>query len=264
MIATGSVSAALKDPSVADSYTIMRDVYPEGKILANVGAGTSVARAKEAVQLFNADALQIHLNAPQELVMPEGDRDFSQWKELISEIQQTLDVPVIVKEVGFGMTRETIIELAELGIRTIDVSGRSGTSFTQIENARRKKRELAYLTDWGQSTVSSLLEANEANTNVEIIASGGIRNAYDIFKALCLGANAVGISGTILTHYMTYGVEETIALMAQWQEELRMLYTMVGATKTSDLTKQSLILSGPVKEWCEARDIPLSKYGRRK
>lgn len=105
MIATGSVSAALKDPSLADSYTVMRDVYPEGKILANVGAGTSVARAQEAVALFQADALQIHLNAPQELVMPEGDRDFSQWKELISEIQQTLDVPVIVKEVGFGMTR---------------------------------------------------------------------------------------------------------------------------------------------------------------
>ncbi|MEQ6207526.1 type 2 isopentenyl-diphosphate Delta-isomerase [Enterococcus mundtii] len=264
MVATGSVSAALKDPSLANSYTVMRDVYPEGKILANVGAGTSVARAQEAVALFQADALQIHLNAPQELVMPEGDRDFSQWKELISEIQQTLDVPVIVKEVGFGMTRETIIELYELGIKTIDVSGRSGTSFTQIENARRKKRELAYLTDWGQSTVSSLLEANEANTAAEIIASGGIRNAYDIFKALCLGANAVGISGTILTHYMTHGIEETIALMAQWQEELRMLYAMVGATKTSDLTKQSLIFSGPVKEWCEARDIPLSKYGRRK
>ena len=72
MIATGSVSAALKDPALSDSYTIMRDVYPEGKILANVGAGTSLARAKEAIELFQADALQLHLNAPQELVMPEG------------------------------------------------------------------------------------------------------------------------------------------------------------------------------------------------
>ncbi|EJX59530.1 type 2 isopentenyl-diphosphate Delta-isomerase [Enterococcus faecium] len=263
MIATGSVSAALKDPSLADTYTIMRQEYPHGKIIANIGAGTSVERAKEAIRLFHADALQIHLNAPQELVMPEGDRDFTNWKVLIQETQTAIDVPLIVKEVGFGMTRETLNDLAALGVHTVDISGRSGTSFTQIENARRSKRELSYLADWGQSTVSSLLEANEADTSMEILASGGIRNAYDIFKALCLGANAVGTSGTVLTHLMNHGVEETIILMKQWQEELRLLYTMVGATNTAALHQQSLIFSGPVKDWCEARGIDLVKYGRR-
>ncbi|EJX49924.1 isopentenyl-diphosphate delta-isomerase, type 2 [Enterococcus faecium R499] len=263
MIATGSVSAALKVPSLADTYTIMRQEYPHGKIIANIGAGTSVERAKEAIRLFHADALQIHLNAPQELVMPEGDRDFTNWKVLIQETQTAIDVPLIVKEVGFGMTRETLNDLAALGVHTVDISGRSGTSFTQIENARRSKRELSYLADWGQSTVSSLLEANEADTSMEILASGGIRNAYDIFKALCLGANAVGTSGTVLTHLMNHGVEETIILMKQWQEELRLLYTMVGATNTAALHQQSLIFSGPVKDWCEARGIDLVKYGRR-
>ena len=263
MIATGSVSAALKDPSLADTYTIMRQEYPHGNIIANIGAGTSVERAQEAIRLFHADALQIHLNAPQELVMPEGDRDFTNWKVLIQETQTAIDVPLIVKEVGFGMTRETLNDLAALGVHTVDISGRSGTSFTQIENARRSKRELSYLADWGQSTVSSLLEANEADTSMEILASGGIRNAYDIFKALCLGANAVGTSGTVLTHLMNHGVEETIILMKQWQEELRLLYTMVGATNTAALHQQSLIFSGPVKDWCEARGIDLVKYGRR-
>ena len=246
MIATGSVSAALKDPSLADTYTIVRQEYPHGKIIANIGAGTSVERAQEAIRLFHADALQIHLNAPQELVMPEGDRDFTNWKALIQEIQTAIDVPLIVKEVGFGMTRETINDLASLGVHTVDISGRSGTSFTQ-----------------GQSTVASLLEANEADTSMEILASGGIRNAYDIFKALCLGAKAVGTSGTVLTHLMNHGVEETIMLMKQWQEELRLLYTMVGATNIATLHQQSLIFSGPVKDWCEARGIHLVKYGRR-
>lgn len=263
MMATGSVSAALKDPSLADTYTVVREEYPEGKLLANVGAGTSVEKAKEAVQLFHADALQIHLNAPQELVMPEGDHDFSDWKSLIQEIQKEIDVPLIIKEVGFGMTSETITELASLGVKTVDISGRSGTSFTQIENARRPKRELSYLSDWGQSTVTSLLEANEAGTDLEILASGGVRNAYDIFKALCLGAKAVGVSGTILTHLMTHGVDATIDLMKQWQEELRLLYTLVGAKKTTDLHQQSLVFSGPVKDWCEARGIDLVKYGKR-
>ena len=217
MIATGSVSAALKDPSLADTYTIVRQEYPHGKIIANIGAGTSVERAQEAIRLFHADALQIHLNAPQELVMPEGDRDFTNWKALIQEIQTAIDVPLIVKEVGFGMTRETINDLASLGVHTV----------------------------------------------MEILASGGIRNAYDIFKALCLGAKAVGTSGTVLTHLMNHGVEETIMLMKQWQEELRLLYTMVGATNIATLHQQSLIFSGPVKDWCEARGIDLVKYGRR-
>jgi isopentenyl-diphosphate delta-isomerase len=264
MIATGSVSAALKDPSLADTYTIMREVYPEGKILANIGAGTSLERAKEAIMLFHADALQIHLNAPQELVMPEGDRDFSNWKELIKAINKEIPVPLIVKEVGFGMTRETIDTLAELGVQTVDISGRSGTSFTQIENARRTKRELNYLSDWGQSTVTSLLEANEAQYQVEILASGGIRHAFDIFKALCLGAKAVGISGTILTYLMDHGVEETVLLIKQWQAELQLLFTMVGAKNIQDLHHQSLIISGATKDWCEARGISLTKYGNRK
>lgn len=263
MIATGSVSAALKDPFLADTYTIMREVYPEGIILANIGAGASLMQAQEAVNLFHADALQIHLNAPQELVMPEGDRDFSNWKELIKEINHGISIPLIVKEVGFGMTREAIDELAELGVRTVDISGRGGTSFTQIENARRIKREFDYLTDWGQSTVTSLLEADEAQHQVEVLASGGIRHAFDIFKALCLGAKAVGVSGTILTSLMNHGVEKTIQLIKQWQAELQLLFTMVGAQTVQDLQHQPLIFSGATKEWCEARGISLTKYGKR-
>ncbi|MFB8506561.1 type 2 isopentenyl-diphosphate Delta-isomerase [Enterococcus durans] len=264
MIATGSVSAALKDPTLAETYKVMRDVYPNGKILANVGAGTSVVKAKQAIELFEADALQIHLNAPQELVMPEGDRDFSNWKELIQAIREEISVPLIVKEVGFGMTRETIDELAALGVKTIDISGRSGTSFTQIENARRPKRELNYLADWGQSTVTSLLEANEAKYPVEVLASGGIRNAFDIFKALCLGAQAVGISGTVLNSLMSNGVEDTIQLLKDWQDELRLLFTMVGAETIDQLHHHPVILTGATKDWCEARGISLTKYGNRK
>ncbi len=215
-MATGSVSIALKDPSVQDSFTIVRKTNPTGMILANVGAGSSLEQAQRAIDLLEANALQIHVNAPQELVMPEGDRDFRYWLEDIAKIASTLYIPVIVKEVGFGMTRETIQQLIDCGITSIDVSGQGGTSFTQIENARRKKREFGYLDSYGLSTVQSLLEANEVPYPYEFIASGGIRQAYDIFKALALGANAVGISGTILTHLLTKGLDETILLVQQW------------------------------------------------
>lgn len=263
MIATGSVSAALKNPDVAESFSIVRETYPQGFILANVGAGTNAENAQKAIHLLKADALQIHLNAPQELVMPEGDRTFIHWRTTIKEIIQSVTVPVIVKEVGFGMSRETIRQLLDLGVQTIDVSGNGGTSFTQIENARRSKRELAYLDSYGQSTVISLLEANEVPHPYERIASGGVRDAYDIFKALCLGAKSVGISGAILNLLLSKGLDAAIEQVQSWQNELKILYTMAGKASTKELKKVPLIFSGDVKNWCEARQIPLSKYSMR-
>lgn len=262
-MATGSVSIALKDPSVQDSFTIVRKTNPTGMILANVGAGSSLEQAQRAIDLLEANALQIHVNAPQELVMPEGDRDFRYWLEDIAKIASTLSIPVIVKEVGFGMTRETIQQLIDCGITSIDVSGQGGTSFTQIENARRKNREFGYLDSYGLSTVQSLLEANEVPYQYEFIASGGIRQAYDIFKALALGANAVGISGTILTHLLTKGLDETILLVQQWQSELTTLYAMTGSKTTAQTRTVPLYFTGSVREWCDARRIAPDSYSFR-
>lgn len=139
MTATGSVNAALKNPDLADTYQIMRKENPNGVIWANIGAGLSLEDAKRAVDLFQADGLQIHVNTPQELVMPEGDRDFHGWLDTIEDIVAHLSVPVLVKEVGFGMSSETIEQLICRGVKLVDISGQGGTSFTQIENARRKK-----------------------------------------------------------------------------------------------------------------------------
>ena len=111
LVATGSVSAALKDASLADTYQIMRKENPDGLIFANIGAGLGVEEAKRALDLFQANALQIHVNVPQELVMPEGDRDFTNWLTKIEAIVQAVEVPVIVKEVGFGMSQETLENL---------------------------------------------------------------------------------------------------------------------------------------------------------
>ncbi|MDT2759894.1 type 2 isopentenyl-diphosphate Delta-isomerase [Enterococcus xiangfangensis] len=263
MMATGSVSAALKDPTVADSYTIIRQVNPNGLILGNMGAGRTSADAKKIVDLLQADGLQIHLNVPQELVMPEGDRDFHTWSENIQETIQQSTVPVIVKEVGFGMDYKTIQRLKTLGVAAIDVSGRGGTSFSQIENARRPKKELDYLADWGQSTVISLLEAQN-DPEMILLASGGIRNAFDIFKALCLGAKAVGISATILDRLLSHGIEAAIEMIEDWKVQLHRLYLMTDKTTTADLIRNPLILSGAPKEWCQARGIDYKKLAVRK
>ncbi|MGX7203239.1 type 2 isopentenyl-diphosphate Delta-isomerase [Enterococcus plantarum] len=263
LVATGSVNAALKNPDLADTYQIIRKENPNGVLLANIGAGLSLEEAKRAVDLFQANGLQIHVNLPQELVMPEGDRDFHGWLDNIEDIVSHLSVPVIVKEVGFGMSSETIEQLVWRGVKAVDVSGQGGTSFTQIENARRKKRELGFLTDWGQSTVLSLLESINWQRDLTVLASGGARQSLDIVKSLSLGAKSVGVAGTILNQLMTHGLEETIELIQQWEDELKMLYTLLGKQTTTDLTTTDIIFSSEIIRWCESRGIAYQPFAKR-
>lgn len=263
MIATGSVSAAVKDPSTADSFSVIRRENPTGVILANIGAGASLEEAKRAVALAEANGLQIHVNAPQELVMPEGDRQFSSWLESIEAIIDGLKLPVIVKEVGFGMSSDTIEQLARIGVAAVDVSGQGGTSFTQIENARRKKRELGFLNDWGQSTILSLLESGSHQKTMTVLASGGIRHSLDIVKCLSLGAKSVGVAGTILNELLTHGPDATIELIKQWESELTLIYTLLGKRSTSELLTADLIFDRSIIDWCESRGIAWQHYAQR-
>ncbi|RZH79778.1 type 2 isopentenyl-diphosphate Delta-isomerase, partial [Staphylococcus aureus] len=158
--------AALRNHKMASSFDIVRKTNPEGIIFSNVGADVPADLAKQSVEMLQANALQVHVNSPQELVMPEGNRTFSNWMENLSEIVQTVDVPVIVKEVGFGMSRELIQDLKEIGVRYVDVSGRGGTNFVNIENERRQLKDMSYLQNWGQSTVESLLESKNLQNQV--------------------------------------------------------------------------------------------------
>ena len=106
---------------------------PEGMIFSNVGADVPVEKALEAVELLEAQALQIHVNSPQELVMPEGNREFVTWLDNIASIVSRVSVPVIIKEVGFGMSKELMHDLQQIGVKYVDVSGKGGTNFVDIE-----------------------------------------------------------------------------------------------------------------------------------
>lgn len=256
-MASGSVSAALKDPTVADSFTTIRQMNPDGFVLANLGAHHGVDNAKRAVDLLQANGLQIHLNIPQEVVMPEGDRDFSNWLENIRLIVDQVGVPVIVKEVGFGMSSQTIQNLIEAGVQTIDVSGRGGTNFIQIENARRDRLDFSSLAGWGQTTPESLLEAQAYMNHVEILASGGIRDFTDIIKALAMGARATGISGHFLKMVQDQGVEATIQMVRDWQDSLKHMLLLLGCQNLSDLRSADLVLGPDLTHWAQARGISL-------
>lgn len=262
-MASGSLSVALKDKSLEDSFKIIRKTNPKGIIFANLGAEHSVENAKKAIDMIGADGLQIHINVPQELVMPEGDRNFSNWLKSIENLVKNIDLPIIVKEVGFGMSHETIKKLLDIGVKTIDISGSNGTNFSKIENYRRKEFKYDYLEDYGQSTIISLLEADEFINNYEILASGGIRNPMDIVKCLSLGARSVGVAGTILDMVLNLGLDRSIEEINNWKYQIKTIMTLLGKKNLQELQGTDIIIKNSVRDWCEVRDIDYRRYGKR-
>lgn len=261
-IASGSMSMCFKDPSSRPSFRVLREENPDGFLMANLSADADPAKAREAVDILEADALQIHINAVQETVMPEGSRDFSAWPENIAAVVDAVDVPVIVKEVGFGLSGETVRLLADVGVRTADVSGRGGTDFARIENDRRSLRDYDYLLGWGLSTPRCLLEA--AGAPIEILASGGVRHPLDALRALALGAQAVGAAGTFLRAVLDDGEDGLIALLTAWRDQIGELMAMLGAESVEDLRRTDLLITGAVAEHARLRGIDPAAYARRR
>nr|WP_245721618.1 type 2 isopentenyl-diphosphate Delta-isomerase [Nocardia crassostreae] len=264
-IASGSMSAYLADPAVAPTYRVLREENPDGFVIANVNANATPDMARRAVDLIAADALQIHINTIQEIVMPEGDRDFSAWPRQIERLVQGVDVPVIVKEVGFGMTRAAVARLADLGVTTVDVSGRGGTNFATIENARRPHEDFAYLGDWGQSAPACLVDAAETaqRRGVTLLASGGVRHPLDVVRALALGATAVGVSGYFLSILEGEGLDALVSTLVDWITQIRQLMVVLGAPSVPALARTDVLLGGHLAEFCRLRGIDPGSYALR-
>ncbi|WP_312108630.1 type 2 isopentenyl-diphosphate Delta-isomerase [Brevibacillus reuszeri] len=266
-MAVGSQMAALRDPGVADSYRIVRKEHPNGIVFANVGAEATVEQAQAAVDMLDADGLQIHLNVMQELLMPEGDRDFRGYIENIQVMKESLDVPVMVKEVGFGMAKETIEKLNHIGISIIDVGGVGGTNFAKVEN-RRSQKPLAIYENWGLTTVQSLLEAesfsqSKSQANVAIMATGGVRHGLDVLKALVLGASATGIAGEMLRLVQTSSLEDCLTAVDEWHHQLKVGMTALGVTRIADCPRIPVFVYGKAAYQARLRGIDLEILAQR-
>lgn len=254
-IATGSQSVALREPALAKTFATLRENDPDGFIMANLGAGATWQQAQAAVAMLDANALEVHVNVVQEAVMPEGDRDFD-WLDNLADIIAHTAVPVIVKEVGNGMTREAIAQVEAIGAQYVDLGGRGGTNFAQIENARTKDHSiLEDLTGFGQTTVESLLEAQNAQATV--FATGGVRTLFDVVKALRLGASAVGMAGQVLHWLIKLGDAQTQARLEAWQAELPVLLAMLGAKDLADLAKVPVVYDQALVNYADQRQLKL-------
>ncbi|WP_028593870.1 type 2 isopentenyl-diphosphate Delta-isomerase [Paenibacillus assamensis] len=238
----GSVRAAVENPEVASTFRL-RDVAPTIPIFANIGAvqlnaGMGIEECQRAVEIVEADALILHLNALQEVFQPEGDIDFSGLLAKIEQICRTLSVPVGVKEVGWGIAADTAVQLANAGVEFIDVAGAGGTSWIQVEKYRSndamKRRAADAFTDWGIATADSVVQVREALPDMKIVASGGLHNGVEAAKAIALGADAAGFGRSLLQ--AAVDSEEAIDdVLAQIEFELRVTMFGIGARTIEEL-----------------------------
>lgn len=255
-MAVGSQRIALRDKSAQKSFKVVREENPEGIIFANIGADASPEEVLEVVDMIKADAVQIHLNIPQEIVMAEGRKKFEGTIEKISKIASEVKVPVIVKEVGFGIAKEEAKILADCGIKIIDIGGAGGTDFIAIENMRNKKNAVPVLEGWGIPTPISLIEVlSEVGDRVDVIASGGLKTGLDVAKSLALGAKAAGFAGFVLYKLMKGGPPALRKYLKHVERELIYSMAMVGARNISDLRKRPLIIEGRTYNWLKFRGI---------
>lgn len=242
-MAVGSQSIALKDKGCIQSFKVVRDeIGQEGIVIGNLSANMQVDQVKRAIDMIQADAIQLHLNVAQEIIMPEGDRHFKGLLSNIEAVVKGLDVPVIAKEVGFGINGDVAKRLGEVGIRYIDVGGAGGTNFIEIEDSRREKPLYEEFYNWGLSTPQCLAECRSLSADIQLISSGGIHTASQVIKSLCLGAQVVGISGMILRDLLENGEDLARENLKLLIEKCKIYMLLLGADKVSKLGRHMITL----------------------
>ena len=248
----GSQRAAIQNPTLADTYRVRR-VAPDILLLANLGAvqlnyGYGPNECRRAVEMVEADALILHLNPLQEALQPEGDTCFAGLLAKIGAVCQALEVPVVVKEVGWGISERVARQLANVGVAAIEVAGAGGSSWSQVEMHRAtdelQRQVAAAFADWGIPTAESLLMALRGAPELLAIASGGIRDGIQVAKAIALGATACGAAGPFL-HAASKSVAAVTDLITVLVTQLRAAMFAAGAADIPALRRTPLVSTAP-------------------
>lgn len=251
----GSQRAALEDPSLADTFSVVRDAAPQAFLIANLGIvqlrDHGIAWAEHAVSMIDADAIAIHLNFLQEAIQPEGECDARGCLAVLHELCEATSTPVIVKETGNGLSSTVAAACFDAGAAAVDIGGFGGTSWAAVEGRRAsmwgssgdmERSALGRVFDsWGIPTVVSLIEV--ARLGGPVIATGGIRSGLDIAKAIALGAGVCGAARPLVQPALE-GEEEVCRTMNGYLRQLRVAMFLTGAQNISDLRSVPATITG--------------------
>lgn len=254
----GSQRQALENPVHHQTYSVVREAAPRIPIFGNIGASevarlTDVSPVKRLAELVQADGFAVHLNPLQEFLQPEGDPRFRGVLKGIGMLVRELGVPIIVKEIGAGISASVAERLADVGVRYIDVAGAGGTSWAGVEilrrngadakRARRLHRDYApAFWDWGIPTAEALLRTGELRSkfsDLSVIASGGLANGVDVAKAIAMGADMTGIARPMLKALEKGGAKGLSGELSAWEMELKGAMFLTGSRTLADLRSQT-------------------------
>lgn len=247
-MAVGSQAIAVNDKEYEASFKAVRKILKNGVVISNINAFATYEEVLKAIDMIQADGVQIHLNPAQEICMPEGDRNFTGVLKNIENIVRKIDKPVIVKEIGFGISKDVARRLLEAGVKYIDVGGRGGTNFIKIESARNEEFDFKELFEWGIPTALSLLECRPLSKDLNIICSGGMRGADEVVKALCAGADMIGISGPILMALLEGGYEVAEKYLQNIIYKSKVIMLLLGKKNLEELRTVPYRIKGQLKE----------------
>ncbi|MBE9397418.1 type 2 isopentenyl-diphosphate Delta-isomerase [Pontibacterium sp. N1Y112] len=246
-MAVGSQRVMFTSPDARESFSL-RQYAPSTVLIGNIGAvqlnyGMGLEQAKEAVQCLGGDGLYLHLNPLQEAVQPEGDTDFSNLQQKIAALAKALDVPVLLKEVGSGLSPADIELGLSAGIRHFDLAGTGGTSWSRIEHHRRKDGSDLGLCfqDWGIPTPKALQLAEPYQDRAAFIASGGLRDGIDMAKSVILGASLCGIAAPLLKPAME-SADAVITEIERMRREFTTAMFLLGAQNVPALFRNRALI----------------------
>ncbi|RDE17672.1 MAG: type 2 isopentenyl-diphosphate Delta-isomerase [Candidatus Thorarchaeota archaeon] len=267
-IGVGSQRAAIEDPSLAYTFEVVRKAAPSVPVIANIGA-THVEAAREAVDMIGADILAIHLNPLQEAVQPEGDCDSSGTIDSIASVVDLVDVPVMVKETGAGISEGVARKLQEIGVDAVDVGGVGGTSWSAVEYFRalrdndevKAQLGLEYR-DWGIPTALSVILVTQS-TDLDVVATGGIRTGLDVAKSLSIGAVAAGVAYPLLRPAVNGKTSEVVAELNRLIESLKVAMYLTGCETCDDLARRPLLIEGQLRQRLEALGMDYRALARQ-
>lgn len=247
-IGVGSQRQALEDKSFRNTYSIIRKNAKSVPVLGNLGAAelvklNSFSQIQMLIDLIEADAFVIHLNPLQELLQPEGNPNFKGLNKSLKRLVKEIDIPVIVKEVGAGISGKASKMILETGVKGIDVAGAGGTSWAAIEMLRNKSAINDYFWDWGLPTSFCLRENYKLKKEFGfiLIGSGGINSYLDAAKAFAIGADFIASARIILKQLERNGVDGVVNLVIELFDEIKKIMFLTGSYSLKDLRKNKLI-----------------------
>ena len=267
----GSQRIAIERKEARETFAIARKKAPNAPLIANLGApqftkGYDLKQVEEAIQMIEADAIAVHFNPSQEVFQPEGEPNYSiDILYKLIDISKSINVPIIIKETGAGISMEVAKMFYENGIKYFDVSGAGGTSWVAVEMFRgmRKnnwKAESAKLfLDWGIPTAASIVEVRTSAPESVIIGSGGIRNGLDVAKAIALGADIGGFALPALKAAVK-GKEALMEFLNRVIFELKVAMFLSGNKDLKSLKRAPIVITRDLRDWLDSRGINLSYY----